>query len=136
MRIDRFLAVNLLHPFRRDRSARLGWVEKDKRGQRIPILMFHSVSDDLEPGIGPYYRTVTSPLRFLEQMSFLKSRGWRGVSLNEALSPTESIANGVKLFVITFDDGFRDFLVSAMPVLRSQGFGATVFLATAFQSSR
>jgi peptidoglycan/xylan/chitin deacetylase (PgdA/CDA1 family) len=34
--------------------------------------------------------------------------------------------------VLTFDDGFRDFHTTALPVLQQYGFGATVFLPTVF----
>jgi peptidoglycan/xylan/chitin deacetylase (PgdA/CDA1 family) len=33
-----------------------------------------------------------------------------------------------KPIILTFDDGYRDFLTAAMPVLRVHGFSATVFL--------
>jgi peptidoglycan/xylan/chitin deacetylase (PgdA/CDA1 family) len=33
-----------------------------------------------------------------------------------------------KPVILTFDDGYRDFLTAAMPVLRAHGFSATVFL--------
>ena len=40
--------------------------------------------------------------------------------------------------VLTFDDGFADFLTDALPVLQKYGFGATLYIPTAFvgQTSR
>jgi len=40
-----------------------------------------------------------------------------------------------KLVVLTFDDGFGDFITEAMPVLRKLGFRATMFLTTAYVSA-
>jgi peptidoglycan/xylan/chitin deacetylase (PgdA/CDA1 family) len=98
----------------------------------IPILMYHSVSDDPEPGVAPYYRLVTGPARFRAQMRWLKDAGYRVTDLATAV---ERISHGVgadeRLAVITFDDGFRDFHTHAWPVLSDFGFTATMFLATA-----
>ena len=99
----------------------------------IPVLMYHSVCDDREPGIAPYYRLVTSPARFQRQMQWLKQHGYAIVDLASALQRMQDAAPGwEKLVVVTFDDGFRDFLTGAWPVLANCGFIATVFLPTAF----
>ena len=48
--------------------------------------MYHSVSDDPETGVHPYFRTCVSPARFAEQMAFLADHGYRGVTLSEGLA--------------------------------------------------
>jgi peptidoglycan/xylan/chitin deacetylase (PgdA/CDA1 family) len=101
----------------------------------IPILMYHSVSDDPEPGVAPYYRLATSPDRFREQMQWLHDRGYDTLDLAEAVRrlQTGRLADRPSV-AITFDDGFRDFSTQAWPVLAELGFIATVFLPTAFIS--
>ena len=96
--------------------------------------MYHSVSDDPEADIAPYYRVCTKPARFAEHMRFLADNGWSGLSLTEGLQWLErgNAENGEKAVAITFDDGFRDFYSEAFPVLKSQGFSATVYLPTQF----
>ena len=107
--------------------------------------MYHSVSEDCEENVAPYYRTVTSPEVFRQHMELLQSEGYRGVTLSTGVEilrtktgvpPIEriTVTNGAggKLVVLTFDDGFRDFHATAFPVLQQYGFGATVFLPTAF----
>lgn len=48
--------------------------------------MYHSISDDPESGVHPYYRVCTSPKRFAEHMQWLKQAGYRGVTLREGLA--------------------------------------------------
>src|SRR5260370_40554579 len=111
---------------------RAGWAS---RGGWLPILMYHSVSSDREEGVGPYYRLVTSPQRFAEQMQWLSDLGYTGLALEDALPMllAEKV-NGRRPVVIPSDDGFRDFHTSAWPVLRQHGFTATVYLPTGFVS--
>lgn len=103
------------------------------RKRALPILMYHSVSDDLEPGASPYYKTSTSPVLFAQQLRWLREEGFRSVGLDEGLRlARQGGLEQEKVVVITFDDGFRDFGDSAFPVLQTHGFTATVFLPTAF----
>jgi len=48
--------------------------------------MYHSISDDPETGVSPYYRVCTFPRRFAEQMKWLADWGYRGVTLSEGLA--------------------------------------------------
>lgn len=110
--------------------------------------MYHSISDDPESVLSPYYRTVTPPRMFAEQMALLRAGGYRVVTLSEGLAMltgqaprTEGPAHCAKghphpsaanLIVLTFDDGFRDFFINAFPILQRHGFSATVYLPTAY----
>jgi peptidoglycan/xylan/chitin deacetylase (PgdA/CDA1 family) len=102
-----------------------------KRG--IPILMYHSVCDDHEEGVAPYYRLVTSTSRFRAQMQYLHEHRFEVIDLPEAIRRLDSDAVSIeRAVVVTFDDGFDDFRAAAWPVLADFGFRATVFLPTAF----
>jgi peptidoglycan/xylan/chitin deacetylase (PgdA/CDA1 family) len=98
----------------------------------LPVLMYHSVSEDPEPGVGSYYRVTTSPSRFAEHMLWLKDLGFQGVSVEEALAKTKPAGTGLRLAVITFDDGFRDFHTHAWPLLRQHKFTATMYVSTGY----
>ncbi len=99
----------------------------------IPILMYHSVSDDPELGVSPYYRVTTSRARFREQVRWLHEHGFEAIDLPEALLRLGQGGEGCnRSVVITFDDGFQDFLTNAWPVLREFGFLPSVFLPTAY----
>lgn len=102
-------------------------------GGRIPVLMYHAVCDDPEPGVSPYYRLATSPATFRAQMDWLRQQGYRTLDPTSALARrAHSAGADDRLAVITFDDGFRDFYLHAWPVLAEYGFSATVYLPTNF----
>lgn len=128
MRLDRIVTLCIERPL-----AASGVVS---RGQALPILMYHSISDDAEEGVGPYYRVATNPHRFAAQMQQLSELGYVGVSVEEALRGMSARGTDRRRMVaITFDDGFRDFYTAAWPVLKSHKFSATMYLPTAFISS-
>jgi len=124
VRVDRYLTLSVFRTLHR-----VGW-----RGEKcVPMLMYHSISDDREEGVEPYYRLDTNPCRFAEQMQWLRNSDYWGVSLEAALAMLASGESGNSpLVVITFDDGFRDFYTEAWPVIQRHGFTATMYLPTAF----
>lgn len=101
-----------------------------KSGTRVPILMYHSISENLFGKSHPYYHINTSANIFLQQMRCLRQAGYRSIDLCELMDGFENNVDLTKTVVITFDDGYQDFLTDAMPVLKQCGFTATVFLAT------
>ncbi len=108
-----------------------GRVEPEGRKARLPILMYHSISDEAERSVSPYFRTCTHPEVFAAQMALLRSAGYEAVGLKTGLERFHSPGKeGERLVVITFDDGFRDFYSAAHPILRQHGFHATMFLPT------
>ena len=121
-RADRFATLQIFH-----RLARL-----KEHASRIPILMYHSISDVDDSNRHPYYRTVTTVAMFEQQIRFLHQNGYRVVSLPEAYKHTQDGKADEKLVSITFDDGFRDFYTRAFPVLSRYGYSATMFLPTAY----
>lgn len=85
------------------------------------VFMYHAVTGaEVSPGL------CVSPERFEEQMSYLKRRGLRGVSMRELYRAART-GNTRGLVGLTFDDGYQDFRENALPVLESFGFSATVF---------
>ena len=88
-----------------------------------PILMYHSIAS-LENDIN---KLGTPPERFEAQMLHLKRRNLRGVSMRE-LFRAKSAGDARGLVGLTFDDGYEDFLHTAVPVLERLGFSATVFV--------
>jgi peptidoglycan/xylan/chitin deacetylase (PgdA/CDA1 family) len=130
MRIDGIFTRYFFHP--------LNKILPLPKEIRIPILMYHSISDGLESG-HPYFWINTSRKRFTEQMRFLKENDYKVISMADAtdILGTKSMfpeGRGHKYAVVTFDDGFADFHTEAFPLLQRHGFSATVFLPTGFIS--
>ena len=121
-RIDRLATLYCAHPLKRI-------FDRDK-SHSVPILMYHSISDNLFGKSHPYYQINTSPEAFSEQMRWLRGNRFRTLDLGEAYALLESGEDVSKAVVITFDDGYRDFYTDGMAVMKQCGFTATIFLAT------
>jgi len=92
----------------------------------VRILYYHSISETP-------IRSSVSPEAFAGQIEFLVRRGYRLLSLSDAIARLRS-GNGrsAPMAVITLDDGFQDNYENAMPVLTRYGVPATVFLTVAY----
>lgn len=91
--------------------------------------MYHSVADEDESAVAPYYRLAIAPSQFLRQMTWLHEQGYRTVSIAAAVELLRAGGDAAaKALVITFDDGYRNFCQQAFPALQRFGFTATVFL--------
>jgi peptidoglycan/xylan/chitin deacetylase (PgdA/CDA1 family) len=94
----------------------------------IPILMYHSVADDGPPELAPY-RISTHAFR--EQLRYLRRQGYYSIPLEEWGA---CIAAGRSLpgrpVILTFDDGYKNFIENAWPLLERSDFGATLFVVT------
>jgi len=101
------------------------------RSVDVPVLMYHLV------GPLPKVRTPTSvkltvqPAVFAAQMEWLARHGFHAVT---ALQLYDALELGTPLpsrpVVLTFDDGYRDVLANAAPVLRRLHMPATAFVIT------
>ena len=91
---------------------------------RLPILMYHRLT--VRPEDHPY-SLVTG--RFRSQLKILRALGYRSVS---PLEIARAAQGGPPLprpsVAITFDDGYRDTLSLALPILREFGFTAVCYL--------
>jgi peptidoglycan/xylan/chitin deacetylase (PgdA/CDA1 family) len=121
-RIDRLATLHIAHPLVRFVGI--------KSAARVPILMYHSISENLFGKSHPYYQINTAPKVFARQMRWLRQNGYRTLDLTQMWNSMEAGQDMSKTVVITFDDGYRDFYTDAFEVMRQCGFTATIFLAT------
>jgi peptidoglycan/xylan/chitin deacetylase (PgdA/CDA1 family) len=92
----------------------------------IRILMYHRVSP-----LPEHDQLTVTPERFEEQMSYLAGN-WRVIGLAQAVTELANSARIEPAVVVTFDDGYRDNLTQALPVLRKYRVPATIFVTGRF----
>src|SRR6476659_7286159 len=93
--------------------------------QIVPILTYHNLGDQAKG------RLVLAAASFREQMQYLKTNGYRVVSLADFIEFTHLGRQlPQKAVVLTFDDGYRSFKDFAYPVLKDLGFTASLFIYT------
>ena len=94
------------------------------RAKRLRILMYHGICSSSGD------RLAVRPELFAQQMQFLADENFRVTSLEDACGKLSSDPDLDRSVVLTFDDGRRDFLTNAAPVLREHHFTATLFVVT------
>ena len=99
-----------------------------RRGPAVPVLMYHWVHPD--PGQHLRLYGVT-PAAFARQMNHLQSAGFRAADLQDLLAHLNGTRPlGPRRVVLTFDDGYRDNVEYAGPILADLGWTATIFVVT------
>lgn len=95
----------------------------------VPVLMYHHVGPP--PTQNALDRSLTvSTAEFEEQIVFFKNKGFQSVTLAQvydALSEGKPLPS--KPIVFTFDDGYKDVFVNAVPILKKHGFVGTFAVA-------
>ena len=93
----------------------------------VPILMYHFVRDNVNQVTDPLGYNLSVPTNeFAQQMKYLADNGYTPVTM-DAISRGDYTAKSVAL---TFDDGYKDFITDAYPILEKYSFTATVFIIT------
>lgn len=91
----------------------------------IPILMYHQI-DQPPPRGTPLRGLVVAPDSFAWQMRLLRCLGFQGLSMRD-LEPYLCGQKQGKVVGLTFDDGYQNNLMHALPVLQRHRFTATCY---------
>ena len=95
----------------------------DEISTRVPILMYHHLSEDVTNS------EMVSPEQFEAQIRALSEAGYTGVSFDELQA---YVLRGEPLpekpVVITFDDGYRSNYTLAYPILQKYNMKAAIFV--------
>lgn len=100
---------------------------------RVPILMYHYLSDPPEDADNYRINLSVTPDNFRAQLTYLRDNGFTVIDLYDVL---DAVTTGSELppkpIVITFDDGYVDNYEYAYPILEEFGFKGTFFVVTEF----
>lgn len=92
----------------------------------IPILMYHQIGPTSPRGT-PFRGLTVHPSSFRRQMTWLRRLGYQGLSMHDLMPYMRGERHG-KVIGLTFDDGYRNVLENALPVLKSVGFTSTNYI--------
>ena len=104
-----------------------------QRQVRVPILMYHYLSNPPDDA-DRYRRDLSVPPELFEQhLAYLKEQGYQTISfedLTNALALGRPLPPDAKPIIITFDDGYLDNYQNALPLLHKYGFTGVFFVVT------
>src|SRR5947199_7606716 len=98
------------------------------RRHRLLILCYHGVSLVDEHEWDPELYVTQDHLR--RRLTILRETGCSVLPLGEAVEQCATGTLPERAVALTFDDGFADFAIRAVPVLRELDMRATVYLTT------
>ena len=102
-----------------------------KRRVRVPILMYHYISDPPRGANDIRLDLSLSGPDFELQLRYLINEGYHSISMQDLIM---HIQQGTPLpakpIILTFDDGYKDAFTVAFPLLKKYGFTGTFFIFT------
>ena len=104
------------------------------RVMHIPILMYHHVGDVPAHADAVRRGLTVSAANFEQQVKWLKDQGYQSVYLNDLknFAKTGKPAPPAKPLIFTFDDGYDDVFVNAIPILKKYGYTGAFGIITNF----
>jgi peptidoglycan/xylan/chitin deacetylase (PgdA/CDA1 family)/GT2 family glycosyltransferase len=94
----------------------------------VPVLAYHAVADDPP---APVRRWSVTPGRLREHLDALRELGAGPLTVTELLACYRGERPlPARPVVLTFDDGYEDFLLDALPALIAAGIPATLYVST------
>lgn len=106
-------------------SVRWNWWRSVKKG--VAILMYHKVG--IPPKESKLKKLWVSPAMFNKQMKYLEKNGYNVMTFRDLKAMADAGKEpGPKTVIITFDDGYKNNFLLAVPVLSECGFPCTIFV--------
>lgn len=94
------------------------------------VLMLHRVVENRSKGDN---RELEVTPQYLEQTILdYRSRGYRFASLDEICDALGNRRRGQRLVCLTFDDGYRDTLTAALPIMKRHNVPFAIYITTGF----
>ena len=107
-------------------NAITNWWSRCANGPNLTVLAYHRVNN-LPHDVDPF---TVSPAQFAKQMAYLKRKHFHIITFSEALRLRSASLQRERVIILTFDDGYRDNFVNAVPILNEFGFKACFFVRT------
>lgn len=97
----------------------------------LPVLLYHSISEAASSEVA---RFAITPKVFEDHMRHLAEEGYSSMTVTELLPVLEGRSDVLpeRPVLVTFDDGFRDFLTNALAVMQRHGVVSTLYATTGF----
>jgi peptidoglycan/xylan/chitin deacetylase (PgdA/CDA1 family) len=117
--------------FLRDAWGRSAQAVEKMLPRHLTVLCYHRIDETVYPELYGYWPNVSaSPVTFQSQMAYLQ-RHYNFVHLDDVQRYLRGDRDLPKRPVlVTFDDGYRDNLTTAAPILAAFGISAVFFIAT------
>ena len=93
-----------------------------EQASQLLVLNYHHVSDNVDTAFSVTPRTL------MEQLESLLNRGFVPLSINGLVGLDNDSRSDRNFFLVTFDDGYDDFMTHALPVLEALGIPAALFI--------
>ena len=103
---------------------------------RVPILMYHYIRVNPDPGDRLGFNLSVTPADFRLQMDWLYDNDYHPVDFDDLrayLFGNQSLPS--RPVVLTFDDGYRDMYTTAFPILRVHQFKGVSYVVSGFLNS-
>ena len=104
-------------------SMQYGWWRRSVDFAKPRLLMYHMINNHVPKA--RYNKLRVPPDEFERQLRWLIRNQWNFIFMSELDAPVAS-----KSVALTFDDGYRDNLLNADPLLEKYGAKATLYLVT------
>ncbi len=104
-------------------SYRYTWWKRPVSYQYPRILMYHMIKTH---SAGKFKGLRVSPEIFERQVKYLVDNGWHFFTMSELIVQKDYLPK--RSVAITFDDGYEDNYIHALPILKKYGAKATVYL--------
>jgi len=99
-------------------------IPQSYKENEMAVLMYHSISEN------SWEFSITREF-FERQIKYLKRNGYKFLAINEFYeSLTGKRPMPDKSVLLTFDDGYKDFMINALPIIEKYNLPAVVFVHT------
>jgi peptidoglycan/xylan/chitin deacetylase (PgdA/CDA1 family) len=95
----------------------------------VPILLYHGITNSTCEQMMPFAVTPPTLKRHLDAV---QERGYRCLTVSDFIDQRgrQEIGHNDKVALITFDDGYADFVENALPAMLERNIPSTIYITT------